>query len=599
MIAVDIETHDPNLKTKGTGVYRKDGYILGIAIATSPTDTRYYDIGHEGTSEEQRKANMREAQRILRTDEDKIGTNLLYDLDWLINGYGYTIGGKWHDICIAEALIDEYRPSYSLDSLAQKYLGEHKGNDEITAWCEARGLKGDPRQHLALVPAELVGKYAQSDVRQPLLIWEKQKEILDREMLTGVYDVEIGLLPMLLRMKQAGIRVDEKKRLDSLYALEYERAQLYSLLTLKFGHDFNFNSSAQLARILTNRGYTVAETEKGNPSVRNEDLETLAINDPLMHKLVQLRKIDKVIGTFINGAYVEHQVDGRIHPTFVPVAHGDSGTVSGRLACKTPNLQQAPGKDGDKEKGDVPLGSLCRNLFIPEEGHWLGSSDLSQIEFRMLVHYAQGPKAKEARDAWCENPKQDYHKMVAAWTELERSEAKRVTFGVAFGMGKDKMQKHYGWSEEHCLDILSRYHAALPFVKYTQNMVSWTAMTRGYIKTLAGRRARMTQEMKDKGKGYVFFNRLQQGSAADYNKVFMFKAWKAGVFNELVPHLTIHDEIVVSVPKTYAGVEAFFEMHHIMETAIPLRVPVISNPEIGHTWGSTQGVATAEDVWKI
>ena len=160
--ALDIETHDPNLKELGPGPRRKDGRVLGVAIATENREWWLPMNDH--------------TRQWLRTHDhlDIIGANISYDLDWL-QYETYLPAGRCWDIQTAEALIDEYKSTFSLDSLAQEYLGVGKETTEIDAWCAERGLKGDSRKHLYLMPEELVAKYAKMDVRRTFDVFEKQK----------------------------------------------------------------------------------------------------------------------------------------------------------------------------------------------------------------------------------------------------------------------------------------------------------------------------------------------------------------------------------------------------------------------------------------
>ena len=165
-------------------------------------------------------------------------------------------------------------------------------------------------------------------------------------------------------------------------------------------------------------------------------------------------------------------------------------------------------------------------------------------------------------------------------TGLARPFAKNLNFGIAFGMGAKKMSATFGWPLSKCYEVLEQYHDNVPFVKSTINAVTSVAKRRGYIKTILGRHA----HLESQSKAYVMFNRLAQGSAADLMKKSMVECYKAGIYDVLHPHLTVHDEQDVSVPKTNTGMEAFKEMKHIMETCIDIKVPIFCDASYGNNW---------------
>jgi len=602
MIAIDIETYDPKLGKPykmGPGVYRGDGHILGVGIAKEDGFRQYFSIGHDETPEEERRKNRAKVQELIGTNEPKVGANLMYDLDWLVNGDRFTVGGDYHDVQLAEPLLDEYLSTYSLDSLAERYLGEGKKTDEIQSWADARGLKGDARAHLYLMPADLVGRYCVADAYKTLDIFKIQHGLLDNQNLLQVYDMEAGLLPLLLQMRRVGIRVDEQKRLAAVATLQSEKERLEHLLYAQFG-PFNFNSSGQLAKVLQKMGEEVPILPTGNVSVKNEYLDALADRGVAhVHQIVQVRKLDKIIGTFMDGAFREFQVDGRIHAQFVQMASDEGGTVTGRFSSKSPNLTQIPSRNGDEDEGDFPLGDICRSIFIPEEGCWMGKCDLSQGEYRMLAHYALGPGSDELRQSYIDDPTMDYHSRTAKMSGLPRKAAKNLTFGINYGMGIKKMMTKYGWDEKKAYELRDAYYCGLPFLIPTRQRVEMVAKARGYIRTIYGRRERVSDEIREKNKYYVFLNRLMQGSVADLNKKGMHDAYKAGIFEVLYPHLTVHDELVQSVPKSKEGIEAYRELKHIMETCIPgIKVPIIAEAEYGPSYGETEKIANFETLYK-
>lgn len=582
MITYDCETYDPELSEHGPGVYRKDGYVLGVAIKEDDKPGTYHPlVGPE------RPASMRYLEKVLSSNEDKLAANGLYDIDWLQNFEGLKINGKLFDVQYAEPLLDEYASSYSVDAMAQRYLGQKKGIDEIAAYCASKGWGGIPQKHLKDVPVPLVAKYAISDVDQEYAIHKMQLERLASEDLMPLYEMECALTPLLVQMRKAGLRLDRDKRMIAAKTLRAKYVELDRAVEAEYGA-FNHNSTVQLAEIFDRLKLPYGRTATGRPSIKTEDLER--IEHPFAHKVLSLRQVDKIYSTFVMGAFVDYDVDGRIHCSFYPLRQDEGGTVSGRFSSQNPNLQQVPGKDKTDE-GLYDFGKLVRGLFVPEDDCWYGKIDYSQIEYRVIAHYARGPKSDEVRELYRTNPKTDYHQLVIDWTkqmigkEISRGDAKRLNFGFAYFMGAPAMSRKFNWPMEKAEEFKTLYNTTMPFIGPTRTAVVNVAKGRGYIRTILGRKARVSDEIRENKKEYVMFNRLIQGSAADINKKAMVNAYNAGLFNVLTPHVTVHDELGVSVPKTAEGIEAYRELKRIMETSVELRVPIVAEAEIGPSWG--------------
>lgn len=576
IISFDIETYDPELIKKGPGVYRKDGMIVGCGIANESGFAEYYNLGHPGISKSEKEKNMKYLREVLALPNKKLGTNILYDLDWLINGYDFEVNGEWHDIQVSEPLIDENLMSYSLDAQAKKYLGRGKYKDELIEFCERHGYRDNVGNHIWEMPYETVRKYSIEDVVQPIEIFTKQWTIMYEQDLLDLYRMEMGLFPLLLQMRRTGVRIDTEGVNKAIVSLSAFLDKTQEEMWAKYGK-FNYNSSKQIARILDKLHIPYNLTAKGNPNLDKDTLKDM--HHELTEKILELRSAYKTRGTFLINSFTEMNVNGRIHSEFHPLRSDDYGTISGRFSSTNPNLQQIINKDNPYGHG-----LLCRSLFIPEEGCIWGKIDWSQIEYRFIAHYATGPKSDEIRAKYSNDPTTDYHAMIMEWTGTNRSDAKRLNFGAAYAMGAATSARKFGWSYEEAEELLQRYHEEVPFVRYTRNRVVKVAKGRGYIKTILGRRARVTDAMRAERKEYSLFNRLIQGSAADLMKKAMLDCYNAGLFNVLIPHLTVHDELDMSIPKTKEGMEAFKETKRIMENCIELKVPIVADAEIGPNW---------------
>lgn len=591
--SLDTETFDPELIKKGPGVYRSkpldfknpNGYLLGFSITDEHGHKGYYNLGHYDCTEAERQKNLQYLRECVQDDDCIIiGANLLYDLDWIQNWALIEVHGKLVDVQTAESLLDENRRHYNLDSLGMDYFHEGKAKSEIDKFCEVNGLKGDPRKWLFKMPYYMVEEYAIQDVDLPIKIWQKQEPRLIDEELTELMDMECELLRMLLLMRTTGAKIDEQQRAINAFELQNRIEEAEIAIYDTAGKKFNYRSGKQLADIFDKLNIPYPTTSKGNPSITRDTLMKLSKGQIVENEgaiafgtqLADLKRADKILKTFVNGSLKEFQTEGNlIHASFYPTKTDGFGTRSGRFSSANPNLQQIPSTGVD-----AYYGKIARQPFIPFEDHWWGKLDYSQIEYRFMAHFARGKGAEEVRAQYNANARTDYHQYIVDLTGLKRRYAKNLNFGVAYGMGAKHMAEFFQWDIEYCNDILSTYHSHAPFIKSTIKAVEQVSKRRGYIRTFLKRRSRLL----DPNKAYTMFCRLTQGSAADLMKKALHDMYHAGIFDVLPPHLTVHDELDCSVPKTIEGIEAFVEAKRIMEQCVELKVPVIADMEYGQNW---------------
>jgi len=596
LIAVDIETKDPLLREKGNGVYRNDGYILGVSFSNGDI-SEYYPWAHPEINPLEAGKNLEYVKEQLRGSSRKIFANGLYDLDWLVNWANFKIGGSFEDIQIAEPLLDEYRKSYSLENLAKHYLGEGKSYSGPAQYAREQGWipeGSDKATHLLWkMPSCVISEYASMDALETYKIFKLQEEKLREQNLEEIYALEMSLYPLLLQMRKVGVRIDEQRLYKTGMELADLRSDLQDELDNIAGQELNVNSNRDLETLFLKKDLPVVYGEpttnminkgnfKGNPSFEKRVLQR--VDHPIAQKILELRHITTLMNMFII-PYPDLLVDGRLHCQFNQLRSDEYGTVSGRFSSSNPNLQQVSAKDESDyihTDSEILNGQVIRKLFIPEEGcEWL-KMDWSQIEYRLIAHYASGEGSDVIRERYNESPDTDYHAEMGLMTGLEdRKIVKTLNFGTSYGMGVEKMSAMYNWNLAEAKEIYRRYHEKVPFVKETSRKVSNKAKKVGYIRTILHRRARL----QDSNKAYVMFNRLIQGSAADLMKKAMSDAYQAGVFNWLSPHLCVHDEMDVSVPTTKVGKEAGNELKYIMENCLKLRVPIYAKMEVGKNWG--------------
>jgi len=595
IMAVDIETRDPELLTKGPGTHRGVGYICGVGIGRETPQgdlTHYLSLTHPDTPNDERERNKKVLLDLLATDVQKLGANIIYDVEWL-NHEGYTVNGKLNDVQYAEPLIDEYARSYSLANLAKKYSVHAKKTNVLEDYHKHMGWKGKAIENIWRMPFKVAEEYCKTDITLPLEIFYKQKMSLERQNLMDVYEMEIALIPMMLQMRRNGVRIDE----DRLQRVTMQSADKHYEVKQKLykwaGHEFNIGSTVQLAKIFDAKGIEYPRKEPtenmklkgltvGGPSLDKNSLNKIAKNHPICETILEYRHWDTMINMFLS-PYHDMIVDGRLYCTLHPLRSDNYGTVSGRFSSSKPNLQQVSAiKEEGESDGELDemKGQVIRSLFIPEVDHDWSKSDYSQVEYRTIAHYAQGSGAIELREQYNYDPDTDFHKYIQDATGFDRRNAKRLNFGGAYGIGIPSASTLFGWTMEEAKIFMESYHKAAPYIKETRNAVSRVAKQRGYIFTILGRKARTHPSRKL----HSMFNRLMQGSAADIFKKAMVDAYEAGIFETLVPHLFVHDEIDCSVPRTPEGKEALANLEIIMEGAVEMSVPLKVDTHMGVNW---------------
>ena len=197
-----------------------------------------------------------------------------------------------------------------------------------------------------------------------------------------------------------------------------------------------------------------------NPSIDKECLESLEREfddldidgDNIIKDILYMRKADKMIKGFLMGPMVDNLCpDGKIHPDILSVRSDFGGTRTGRYSMRNPNLQQVPSPSRNKY-----WGTMCRECFVPEPNCWWAKIDYSQIEYRILAHYASGEGSEELRDKFSNDPHTDYHQYIVDLTGLSRSFAKNLNFGVMYGMGKKKMSRYFKWEMAYAIEVISQ-----------------------------------------------------------------------------------------------------------------------------------------------
>lgn len=599
-ISIDLETKDPNLEDLGPGSIRRDGYPVGVTIATDSGFKRYYPFAHQAGGNLSQAAIVAWLKdNLKREDLIVVGAHLLYDLEWL-RFLGVEVKGKLRDIQIAEALIDEESEhGYSFDAIASKYLGKGKEEVLLKDALATFGYCTTNHSDLWKLHSKYVGEYAEWDGEGTLKVYMKQIPILDAENLWSIFNMECDLIRVLLDMRFQGIRIDVAK--CEILGMQLKNQETIALKELRseVGFQIDVWSPDHLTKVCRKNNWQVPTTEKGNPSYKKLFLRKS--DNPFFNKVAAIRNVNRLRTMYVDdlGKFL---VNGRIHPSYKQMRDEDGGTRSGRMSGNCPNEQQIPARDTE-------IAPIIRALRLPEEGEFWNKKDYSQQEPRILVHYAFLRKfdgAAAVRQAYFEDKKMDYYNNVANTAKLKRKPAKDLTLGICYGEGKDKIARDLGMSVEDSEKVKEIFNKANPYVLKIANDAMELANNRGYIRTLLGRRRRFnlwepvdSWKMKkaghdvspvsltaaqDKWQGvrlkraytYKALNGLIQGSAADMTKAAMIQIHRYGK----IPLSAVHDELNDSVPNEKVA----NDLQEIMEHCVDLTVPIYAESTIGPHW---------------
>ena len=636
-VAIDIETYDPNLKSKGSGAIRKDGFICGIAVATD-NDLAYFPLRHSDTD-----ISFERIDKIWQVLNDKIFQNekitkvfhnAMYDVCWIRAVTGKMIKGRIVDTMIAASVVDENRFRYSLDALSKDYLNDSKYKYDLQQktmeW--SGGTVKDPMTNMHKLPASIVKEYAKQDVSLTYKLWNLFDKKIDEVLYTKddgeqktcrqIFELETKLFLCLVDMKFKGVRIDRSKAVLFGRHLKKRRDQIINAIQSKTSIRVDIWAAASIKKLLDHlhiKDYKVTPKSK-MPQLPKDYLRTH--NNKCLRMIAKAREYDKAVNTFIDGL-LEYVHKDRIHADINQIRSDTGGTVTGRFSMSNPNLQQIPAKGY--------IGSKMRELFIPEEGHKWGSFDYSQQEPRIVVHYAikLGLPGTEGLKEQFDRDDADFHQIVADMANISRKQAKTINLGLFYGMGRIKLQKELGLDQRQAKELFNEYHGRVPFVKQLSQELIAFAKENKLLFTLYDRFCRFNKwettnkewnpeinrfnevplytkeqameafkaEMLDKYKEnkidanymdyferyytpaftYKALNRLIQGSAADMTKKAMVDLHDKGI----IPHIQIHDELCFSTTDHESEL-----IKSTMESAIPLEVKNKVDFEYGLNWGT-------------
>lgn len=435
----------------------------------------------------------------------------------------------------------QFKGGYSLDQCAKRWLGLEK-DDRVKAYMDEHGLfhktydhetgKEYKNYHFDLVPFELISEYAMKDAEITWKLYEHfQKNMykFSNDVPNLALAVEDKLTPVLFNMEKRGVLVD-KEYCENAFAFEKDKAEkLANNISLRLGFDF-VDSAKALAPYFESLGVELPKTEKGNDQVTEEVLTQ--VGGEVCEKIIAYREAMKRANTYFANYLNRMDENNVIHPRF-----RQSGTVTGRMSCADPNLQNIPTTDD----AVYPI----RRAFIPREGFIFVSIDYKQMEFRLMLDYANQEdlieKIKKGLDP---------HDATAELTGLERKTAKTLNFGILYRMGLAKLGKALSITESAAGDFRRSYFAAMPKVKRFIYEAPKRQEERGYTYSWAGRRFYLDEGTNDDGSSkwsYKAANSIIQGGCADVCKLAMVEIESYLGTHQSRMVLQVHDEILLEI----------------------------------------------------
>jgi len=512
----------------------------------------------------------------------------------MMRRYGLDVTPITFDSMIAEWILNPDSRNKGLKDQAWIRL-----NLEMTPITELIG-KGKSQLTMDRVPVDRAAPYAAADAAVTYgLVSVMRTSFEQQPTLWRVFsEIEMPLIPVLATMDMNGVRLDLpylahlgvefEARLDSMQRQIYVAA----------GREFNIGSPKQLNEILfetldlptdglsrSTHGY----------SVDADTLETLKDRHPVVAMIVEWRGLEKLKSTYVDSLQTLVDEHERVHTTY-----NQTGTVTGRLSSESPNLQNIPARTEE--------GRRVRQAFIAAEGCYLLSVDYSQIELRILAHYSHDPFMLGAFEHG-----QDIHTATAAAvysipyeqvTKDQRYLAKRVNFGLMYGMGAYRLTKEAGLPLAEANEFIARYFARLPGVKEYLQGSEDLAAKQGYLETMFGRRRyfpslqnsandRTSSQARARAKREAI-NMPVQGTNADIIKRAMIllpdRLKAEGYAARLI--LQVHDELVLEVPQAEV-VKVAALVRQVMEAAATLDVPLATEAKVGLNWSEM----TLIDAW--
>ena len=559
--------------TETTSLDSSSATIVGFSFCFDFTTAYYVPIGHIylGVPNQISKDDATKAIELLNTHK-LVLQNYKYDLAVVKHNFDIELN-LYADTMIMAWLSDSDK-AVGMDKLAQRLLGY------TTIAFKDIVKKGEDFSQVSLEDA---CRYASEDALVTYKLYFKLLDIFkendEQYLLSLAKRFEFPFVKVLYNMEQNGIKIDIKyfenlKTKSHEYLLELTK-DIYSLANT----EFNINSPKQLGVVLfENLGLKATKKTKTGYSTNEAVLQKLKEQHPIIPKILEYREAFKLHSTYIEPLLVlgQNDKDSKIYTSFV-----QTGTATGRLSSKNPNLQNIPVR--------TQSGKAIREGFVASSGYKLVGIDYSQIELRLLAHYSKDPDLVEAF-----RTQKDIHLQTAIKifgeeeAPAKRSIAKSINFGLLYGMGSKKLAEQLGITSSEAKKYIESYFKSFATVKNYLESISDTAMEIGYVKTLLGRKRKFDFQkatpMLKASYQREAVNTVFQGSASDLIKLSMLKIdQKYKNSEDIKMLLQIHDELIFEIKED--KVETISqELVDIMKNIYKLDVPLEVSLAVGDNW---------------
>jgi DNA polymerase I-like protein with 3'-5' exonuclease and polymerase domains len=543
---------------------------IGLSI-TTPNGPVYLPWGHSsGNLPEERVLEW--ARRELR-GVHLVGHNIRFDVhqmrEWGVDlvAQGCTFTDTGH----LAALLDDHRQKFSLEAIAQDYLGTGKVEDTLD------------KSRMADYGAHEVTAYGRGDATLPLDLYNAMMPTIEEQGLERVLDLERRVIPVVLEMERNGAPIDLEKLERWDREAEAEIHTLFFKLTATAGFRVEPTKASSMEKLYEKLGVKVARTANGQVALDDATLKPLAEQHPALALARRIRQLSSLRSKFLAAYREAVGSDGIMRYGLHQLRGGQGGTVSGRFSSSAPagrgsgiNVQQV--MSAENQEKNLGPGWTIRELFVPGEGLFFGS-DARQIEYRLFAHYANSPAILKAYE---EDPTADFHQTVTdmirpVMESITRKHAKNVNFARLYGAGVKKVAAMLGVSEAEARVFLKAYDRAFPEVSRLAAQATRYAESRGWVKTLLGRRSRFPGGERS----HKALNTIIQGTAADVMKLKLVELYEAREDLGLTLRFTVHDEVCGDVPDAEVAERA----HQLLSRqSLDLRVPLLWESAHGATW---------------
>lgn len=510
----------------------------------------------------------------------KVGQNIKFDM-LVMRQVGIKTNGVVFDTRIASFLLEPLANSHSLDAQAKRWF-----DHDMIPISDLIG-KGKNQITLDQVETERVSDYASEDADFTWRLYEVWQPRMENNPVESLFrDTEVPLISVLTEMENHGIALDTKL-LNRIGVQMGERlTQLTGEIYRATGHEFNVDSTKQLAVVLFDeQGLQVVKKTKTGRSTDHETLESLSskTENPIPPLVLQYRELAKLKNTYVDKLpKMVSSRTGRLHASF-----DQTGAITGRLSSRDPNLQNIPVRS--------EMGRKIRQAFVAcDTDHLILAADYSQIELRLLAHFCGDPALRKAFEEG-----QDIHRKVAAEingietdevTSEQRNAAKAVNFGIVYGQSAFGLARSLSISMSDAKAFIDAYFDRFPGIRTFIDECIEKAKSKGFAETILGRR-RPIEGLTSKNRQQISLgerlavNTVVQGSAADLIKKAMIELHRVYLNGELQARMLVqvHDELVFDIHKGQVEQESQL-IRNIMEHALELEIPVVVDIETGSNW---------------